>query len=115
MLNMLEKQELFEWAGFEREEYHEWHDPNGFMLTREAPPLDMNTLFRWFVPKLYEKDYWITLLQGGYEYWHVQVQHWVDDDSYVMVRFSPEPVSKDPTEALAEAIYKVIKNGSPYQ
>ena len=95
-------QELCEWAGWKWSSYmgscrvisHE--SPDGEVLL-EIPPQDMNTLFKWMVPKL---DEFAMKKLSGITYGVIVKNEGVESQA----------VDIDPFEALAQAIYKVIKN-----
>ena len=96
-------QELCEWTGFTRKvipvpfknptEIEIWVYPDGKEMIDDdiEPAQDMNTLFRWMWPKLTQSQRLLVF---------ASVQNklvWLDTD---------------PFEALAQAIYKVVENGS---
>jgi len=93
-----EWQELCEWAGFTQilntgkvgYGIHILNDPTGNELDR-YPPQDMNTLWKWMWPKLTMKQR-IRVLQNIE---HILIDHLQEHDL---------------TEALAQAIYRVVKD-----
>ena len=101
-------QELCEWAGF----YISRHSGDALSSPcdmwchddyygHNLPKQDMNTLFRWMVPKLLSKGHAAELTMfdctGGPTVNSVRIDGWYYGGS------------EDPFEALAQAIYQVVK------
>lgn len=93
-------QEILERCGFERKGDRKWLDADGTRrkvfeypdgkLTDCLPPLDLNSIFKWVVPKvrkLVPKGWLTGTLQGIFE------------------------GDRDPATALVEAVWKVVKGG----
>ncbi len=72
-------QELWEWCGFkirgETEGEKLWYAPDGIVFNCGAPPLDLNNLFKYAIPKL-KSEFpnwksvlldWLNCLTGDYE------------------------------------------------
>ena len=108
--------ELWEWCGFE-----ERHNPGSYMDVTIAetvwfdpkgskcgilPPIDLNNLFRWAVPKL-QKDGWLISLRGHEFKGYDALLEYVPKD-LSLVRADND----DPALALFWAIWEVIKNES---
>jgi len=116
-LTLNQWEELCEWVGFHQVKVSYkitpvWKaPPNTFWegsLDTSLPPQDMNTLFKWMI----QNDWGITL-----EFSHT-VKQWIavikiDTINNLweeLEEFSGE--GEDPFEALAQAIYKVLKEAS---
>ena len=95
-------QELCEWAGFTLvwidgvgTKYYQREDDTSWV---NEPPQDMNTLFRWMWPKLTEVQRWDVLFGVS-----------VAGQPYLARRLQREQYL-DVFEALAQTIYKVMKD-----
>lgn len=101
-MNKKQWQELCEWAGFEeccKGEHGGWWYPDRprikeHHVVTKLPPQDMNTLFKWMVPK-YMQEY------GFRDKQYIKL--------FTDVLYTALHDDEDPFEALAQAIYKVLK------
>ena len=110
-----ETKRFWEWCGFKHDRgmYAEWTYPTGEILTGE-PPIDLNNLFKWAVPKLFtwsigknwdlEGD--MSIKENGVKA-SIDLKP-VDPDKYDEIKPS-EAISEDPALALFWAIYKVME------
>ena len=125
-------QELCEWAEFRKDfvhiylkngrfdsyDRHVWiHDfPNYCNVL--LPPKDMNTLWRWMVPKLEElkSTYCIYACKNPDNMGAHCADVWFYDSEVVKQRekdgliIKSALIDKDPVEALAQALYKVVRS-----
>ena len=90
--------EFWEWCGQKRENRSEY----GRLPDWGYPPIDLNNLFKWAVPKLYECSLSLSGMQPNELYWCAEVSLREND-------LTTEEYNKDPALALFWAIYKVIK------
>jgi len=111
-MNAEQWQELCEWAEFHKDIVYKPHEsingrrrPDGIKCY-ELPPQDMNTLFKWMVPKLISEHPEIKIRisdwRGSGEPYFVEVK--------IVGHVTWKLQQSDPTEALAQAIYKAVKN-----
>ena len=115
-------QELCGWAGFELIHYQRctchpdnigeiWYDPDNNLASQidtdtQLPPQNMNTLFKWMVPKLNELKWALCMV-----YVPTDNTYWVHFVSCSVGYFiSPTAIDKDPFEALAQAIKQAVKD-----
>ena len=95
-----EVRRFWEWCGFKRklsasENPHYWIDPEGKALS-QLPPIDLNNLFQWAVPKL-GNDCWIIIDPPNGR--AIVVLGFIEEG---------EGEAEDPALALFWAIWKVI-------
>jgi hypothetical protein len=89
-------QKIWEWAGFKWNNRIElWDDPIDGLISSILPPLTLDNLFKYVMPKLKA----VSLLWDGRTYDIAVVNNGEESGAFVNL---------DPAEALAEAIEKVI-------
>ena len=74
----------------------------GFLQQALPQALDLNNIYRYAIPKLQDKDYLITLNSWANKTWRATIKHPYRKGFY--------NDAKTPTEALYQAILKVIDN-----
>lgn len=79
-----------------------WQFPSGKKYLY-LPPVDLNTLSRWAVPKVFEKGFWMQLLGDDILGWDVRIHHLASNDNYSIYQH------KELTLALFWAVSQIIE------
>ena len=98
--------EFWEWCGFKPVQsiaHNSWMYPNGGK--GNLPSIDLNSLFRYAVPKLYKDNYFYECIQ-----WNAgQHKAIINKSTAKWAVTASDVISSDPALALFWAIFKVIK------
>ncbi len=98
--------EFWELCGFEWHEMIElWNDPIRGLVSSILPPIDLNNLFKYAVPKLQDKGFEFCLSDSwGKPPYHAEIYRYGDNGEFLFKHV----INYDPAQALKEAISKAL-------
>ena len=99
-------QKFWEWCGLSKRGGYWWYDSSGKHLTSEVPPIDLNNLFKYAVPKLLEREGCEVALTKYPDEDHWNGCLWTNVEPFIDINEE----DKDPATALFLAIEKVFND-----
>jgi hypothetical protein len=78
------------WSG---KKFYSWFAPNKLFICDDAPPIDLNNLFRYFLIPLIEKD--LNLYYKVLTMWHIQLQLYQKDPAISLFEIGLEVIHAD--------------------
>ena len=98
-----EQREVWEWTGLVEQETGSWYTDAGEYVSPVLPPITLDNLFLYAVPKLEKLGYWIQI-----QMFAGRTEVWISGQ-LELAAFSF--VDKDPAIALFRPVQKVIRGG----
>lgn len=98
-----DKSKLWNYDGKFKETNHWWIAPTGKNYV-DLPQPTLDNLYQYSIPKLQDKGYFVALIAYEHKGFKVNISHITNENA----QFSIE--SDSPTEALCNAIMKVVNN-----